>query len=207
MGKFTSFLTALGKILSTGLEIVSGVFPLVQQYLPASAQGTAATVENDLTQIANTVVTAEAVLGPGTGPQKLAAVAPLVLQVLMTSQAFSGKKIGDPQGAANAAATIASGIADFINSLDGSSIKTTGSPAPIGTAQIPAPAPALTLVPALAPAAASDTAPVSGVDTAGAAAAQAQEDAKAATAAAVAKAAEAPSAADESDVVRVPPVA
>lgn len=120
-----NFLKKLGTILANAAGIAAGVGPIIQPFL---GQGKAAQVEgtvvNDLTQISQIVTMVESVVQtPGSGPQKLAAATPLVLQILKTSQAFSGKKIADEALAEKGAADIVSGVVEFMNAISGDEAK------------------------------------------------------------------------------------
>lgn len=128
-----SFLKKLGQVLAKGIAIaadVAGLFPLVQPFLGSSATASKAgqivqTATNDLTSIGQTVVTAEALIqAPNSGSQKLAAAAPLVEQILKTSELVSGKHIANEAAFSAAAQKITSGVADLLNSLDQNAVKT-----------------------------------------------------------------------------------
>jgi hypothetical protein len=163
--KAVSFLKRLGQILSAGLqvaaEILPGIAPFVNLTLPASVRATAttieSTVESEISLMAQSVTAAETmanVIGtPGlTGAQKAAAAGTGILQVLLNSEMMAGKTIHDPAGAQAASATIAGGLADFMNAIDGSKLPTpaaqptvivTGSaPAILGSASSPSTIPA-----------------------------------------------------------------
>jgi hypothetical protein len=114
-----SFLKKLGSFLASAVAIAAGVGPLIQPFLGG---GKVATIEttavNDLTQISQIVVMVEAVQqAPGSGAAKLAAATPLVLQILKTSQAFSGKKIADEALAEKGAADVVTGLVEFMNAI------------------------------------------------------------------------------------------
>jgi hypothetical protein len=122
--KHMTFLKKLGSFLAKAAAIAVGVGPLLQPFL-----GSAAPIEqvavNDLTQVAQIATMVEAVnQAPGSGAAKLAAATPLVLQVLRTSQAFSGKKIADEALAEKGAAEIVSGVVDFMNAIHPDEVKT-----------------------------------------------------------------------------------
>jgi hypothetical protein len=118
-----TFLSKLGGFLAKAIGIISGIGPILQPFLGSGGTGGkiaeyTPVVVNDLTQIASLVTTAEAFYQtPGSGATKLAAVTPLVLQILRTSQAFDGKKIANEALAEQGASKIVSGIADFMNSI------------------------------------------------------------------------------------------
>lgn len=121
-----NFLKKLGQILANAAGIAVGVGPIIQPFL---GSGKAAQVEgnvvNDLTQVAQIVTMAEAVITtPGSGAQKMAAATPLVLQVLKSSQAFTGKKIKDEALAEKGASEVVQGIVDFMSSIEEGEAKT-----------------------------------------------------------------------------------
>jgi len=125
-----TFLQKLGKFLATGIKIaaeIAGVAPLVAPLLGSAApkveQGVSTAV-NDLTQIGQVVVQAEALIQtPGSGASKLAGASPLVQQIIQTSQLLDGKKIGNPTLFAQGCSKITSGVADCLNSLDEGAVK------------------------------------------------------------------------------------
>lgn len=115
-----SFLKKLGQLLAGAVAIATGIGPIIQPFLGG---GKAAAIEaaavNDLTQISQIILMVEAVnQAPGSGADKLKAATPLVLQILRTSQAFSGKKIKDEALAEKGAADIVTGIVEFYNAID-----------------------------------------------------------------------------------------
>jgi hypothetical protein len=113
-----TFLKKLGELLVKGAALASGLYPLVGNFFGAKAQAVSGEVVNDLSQISQIVTTVEAVVQtPGSGAVKLAAATPLVLQILKTSQAFSGKKISDEALAEKGAAGIVQGVVDFMNAI------------------------------------------------------------------------------------------
>jgi hypothetical protein len=57
------------------------------------------------------------------GPQKLAAAAGPMAQILLNSAAFAGKKIADPDLFKAGATKIASGLADCLNAVDENEVK------------------------------------------------------------------------------------
>ena len=116
-----SFLKKLGQILANAAGIAVGIGPIIQPFLGSGkAASVEATAVNDLTQISQVVVMGEAVVQtPGSGLAKLAAATPLVLQILKTSQAFSGKKIANEALAEKGASDIVTGIVEFLNAIEG----------------------------------------------------------------------------------------
>lgn len=143
-----TFLKKLGQVLVQGIAVITGLEPLISQWFGAKGQTVttvATTVVNDLTQIAQVVTNIEAVIQtPGAGAQKLAAATPLVLNILKTSQAFSGHTIANEPQAEAAAGDMVNAVVRFMNALKPDSIKTTGN-------TLPTAAPAATPVPAVTP--------------------------------------------------------
>lgn len=112
-----TFLKKLGALIVNAAGIAAGVGPLIQPFLGAGAK-VEAVVVNDLTQLAQIVTMAEAFFqSPGSGPAKLAASTPMVLQILRSSQVFVGKQITNEPLAEQGAAKIVSGLADFMNAI------------------------------------------------------------------------------------------
>lgn len=137
MSKFTSFLKKAGQILTTVLADAAIAIPALQPFInlavPASKQaavnGVITTAESEISLLNQSVMTAETagnVLAAGgtalSGAQKAAIAAPAILQVFLNSESMAGKKIANPAAAQTAAATIAGGIADFWNAVDGSAL-------------------------------------------------------------------------------------
>lgn len=119
-----SFLKKLGTILANAAGIAAGIGPIIKPFL-GDKSGVLESGINDLTQVAQIVTMVEAVVQtPGSGAAKLAAATPLVLQVLRTSEAFSGKKISNQALAEKGAADIVTGIVEFMNAIDGGEAKT-----------------------------------------------------------------------------------
>lgn len=113
-----TFLSKLGNFLATAVALATGIGPLVNPFLGGKYSSIEATVTNDLTQMAQVVISAEAFLqGDGSGATKLARATPVVLQILRTSQAFDGKKIANEALAEQGASKIVSGLADFMNAI------------------------------------------------------------------------------------------
>lgn len=113
-----TFLKKLGTILANAAGIAAGVGPLIKPFLGQKGGAIEDVAVNDLTQIAQIATMTEAVVQtPGSGAAKLAAATPLVLQILKTSQAFSGKKIADEALANKAAADIVTGVVEFMNAI------------------------------------------------------------------------------------------
>jgi hypothetical protein len=136
-----TFLKKLGTYLAEGIAIASGVWPLVSPLFGSSAkaQNTGTTIINDLTTIGQVVVQAEALIqGTGTGPQKLAAAAPLVANIVKTSELVSGHKIANDTLFIQGCTDLTSAVAEILNSLDAGAVNSSGKP----VTPAPAPSPA-----------------------------------------------------------------
>jgi hypothetical protein len=119
-----TFLKKLGTAILKGIQVVSGIAPVVVRELPGIA-GTVQTISTDLAQVAQIIVAAEAFgqsLGlPGT--QKLTAASPQVAQIIMQSSLLAGKKIANPELFNAGCTQIAAGMADVLNSLHESGVR------------------------------------------------------------------------------------
>lgn len=122
-----TFLKKLGQVLATAGKVaaeVSGLFPLVQ---PLLGQGKAAqvtgTVVNDFSAIAAQVTVIETALQGKAGTEKLAALIPLVTNIVKTSEVVSGKKISDDAMFSKGIQEIAQGMVDVLNSIHPDEVK------------------------------------------------------------------------------------
>ena len=118
-----TFLKKLGTVLLRITEIVGGFGPIA---FPGSAS-TVKTVISDITQIASVIVNVEAV-GQALqlpGPSKLTASAPLVAQIILQSEFFTGKKIANEALFKDGITVIADGFARVLNSLHEGGIDST----------------------------------------------------------------------------------
>jgi hypothetical protein len=128
-----TFLAKLGSFLAKGIAILTGLEPLIAPLFGSKAQAAATTqakVINDLNAIAQVVVSAEAILGPGTGAQKLAKATPLVVNIVRTSELLSGHKIKNETLFLQGCVDLTSSIAEILNALDPASIGSSGQPLP-----------------------------------------------------------------------------
>jgi len=113
-----TFLKKLGQILAKGLEVASGLSPLITQFLPNNA-GTVQIVSHDLAQVAQIIVEIEtigATLGTA-GPDKLKMATPLVAQVILQSALLANHEIANPDLFRQAANEYAQATVDLLNSL------------------------------------------------------------------------------------------
>ncbi len=121
-----TFLQKLGSFLAKGAQIAAeaaGIAPLVAPFF-GSAAPKVVTAANDLTQMGQVIVQAEALMqGPGSGASKLSAATPLVQSIVQTSQLVDGKKIANPTLFTQGCSKITSGVADVLNSLHEDAVK------------------------------------------------------------------------------------
>ncbi len=109
------FLSKLGQILLKGTQIVTGLQPLFPQQATTIGK-----IEDTITKAAELVTQAE-VFGQAlgiSGPDKLKALTPSLTQLLLQSNLLAGHKIKDPVLFAKGVASVGSGLADILNSLD-----------------------------------------------------------------------------------------
>lgn len=111
------------KDVGIGFQIFMGIEPLVYNTLPQGARGTISQVTDDLTQIAQAVASAQAVVTtvttPGATPEQvIAAAAPLVAGVIHTSEIAAGKKITNPALYAQAINELSAGVVHLLASID-----------------------------------------------------------------------------------------
>jgi hypothetical protein len=129
-----TFLSRLGSFLARGIAILTGLEPLIAPLFGSHAQQAAnvtTSVVNDLTSVGQVVVSAEAVFQtPGSGAQKLAAAAPLVTNIVRTSQLVSGHKIANESLFIQGCTNITNGVAQVLNSLSGDNVNSSGQPLP-----------------------------------------------------------------------------
>ena len=134
-----TFLATLGAYLAKGIAVISGLAPLLGPLFGSKVQavaGVATTVINDLTAMGSVVVSAEALLGAGTGPAKLAAATPLIANIIKTSELVSGHEIADETLFIQGCTDITNGIAEVLNSLSAKKLQSSGQP-PILVIPIP----------------------------------------------------------------------
>jgi len=116
-----TFLAKLGMFLARGIAVLTGLEPLIAPLFGSKANaaaGVVAKVSNDLNAIAQVVVTAEAVIQtPGSGAMKLAAAAPLVTNIVRTSELVSGHEIADETLFIQGCTNVTSGVAQILIAL------------------------------------------------------------------------------------------
>ena len=120
-----TFLKKLGEFLAKAVALAAGIGPLITPYLGSKGGQAVSTTVNDLTSIGQVVVQAEAMIQTaGSGASKLAAAAPLVQQIVMTSELVSGHKIANTALFTTSCQQITSAVAGILNSLDPGTVKT-----------------------------------------------------------------------------------
>jgi hypothetical protein len=114
-----TFLKKLGQIIVNVAGVATGIGPILRPFLgSAKAQSGVVTAVNDLSQIAQLVVTIEAAFpAAGSGAQKLQALVPLVANVIKTSELVSGKQVADNALFTKGVTEIAQGTVDVLNSI------------------------------------------------------------------------------------------
>jgi len=120
-----SFLKQLGVITLKGVQIATGLAPVVSPFLPQSTQPAATVVTNDLNVIGGIIASAE-VAGQSinlSSADKLKAATPVVAQAIVSSSLLAGKKIADPELFNRGAQKVADGIADVLNAIHADSLK------------------------------------------------------------------------------------
>lgn len=124
VGNFTSFLKKIGQILSTGLSVISYVFPVLRPLMGSGVlAGEITTGVNDFTAIGTQIVTIETALQGKTGPEKLAAASKLVAGIVRTSELVSGHKIANEAEFIAGCEDLTNAVVRVMNSLDSSAIK------------------------------------------------------------------------------------
>jgi hypothetical protein len=135
-----TFLKKLGQGVAQAVIFATGLEPLIAPFLGARANTTVGKAVNDLTAIAQQIVSVEAILqGPGRGAEKLAASVPLIAGIIRTSEFVAGKHVVDEATFIQGCEKIAGGLADVLNSL-ANKVDTTDGPLPVPAPPAPAPA-------------------------------------------------------------------
>jgi len=108
-----------------------------------AAAGVVTKIANDLTAVGQIVVTAEALIQtPGGGAAKLSAAAPLVVNIVRSSELISGHEIADEALFLQGCTNITSGVAQVLNSLKSDNVKSQGKSLPAAPPAQQAPVPA-----------------------------------------------------------------
>ena len=127
-----TFLSKLGKVMQiTGkvLAVVLGFGPAIATLTPTKKDDEImAKLVDPLTQIAGIVVQvegmAQALDVPLPGADKLKMATPIVAQIIVQSSILAGKEIANPELFKAGCASIASGMADVLNSIKADDVKT-----------------------------------------------------------------------------------
>lgn len=116
------WLAKVGQLLLKVTAVATGVVPLLQGVLPTRGADVVKTVSDDLTQIAGIVTlvegAAQAMTTPAPGAEKLKMATPLVAQIVLQSDLLVGHKIKDSAKFQAGCASVASGVADILSSLE-----------------------------------------------------------------------------------------
>lgn len=113
-----TFLKKLGTILAKAGLIAASLAGLAAPLLGSGkASQIVTSVSNDLTLIEQQVVTIETALQGKPGAEKLAALLPLVKNIIVTSETVLGKKVANEALFEQAVQEIAQGAVDLLNSL------------------------------------------------------------------------------------------
>lgn len=126
-----TFLSKLGKVMQIAgkvVAVVTGFGPTIAALTPTKKDDELlAKIANPLVQIAGIVAQVEAMSQaldqPLPGTQKLQMATPVVAQILL-NDLVAGKRIHDPALFKQGAASVASGIADVLNSIKEDEVKT-----------------------------------------------------------------------------------
>lgn len=126
-----TFLSKLGKVMQIAgkvVAVVTGFGPAIAALTPTKKDDEfLAKIANPLVQIAGIVAQVEAMSQaldqPLPGTQKLQMATPVVAQILL-NDLVAGKRIHDPALFKQGAASVASGIADVLNSIKEDEVKT-----------------------------------------------------------------------------------
>jgi len=135
----------LGAFLARGIAVLTGLEPLIAPLFGSKANAAAGVVTkiaNDLTAVGQIVVTAEALIQtPGGGAAKLSAAAPLVVNIVRSSELISGHEIADEALFLQGCTNITSGVAQVLNSLKSDNVKSQGKALPAAPPAQQAPVP------------------------------------------------------------------
>ncbi len=129
-----TFLSKLGSFLAKGIAILTGLEPLILPLFGSHAQqasGMVGTLTNDLVAVGQVVVSTEALIQTsGSGATKLAAAAPLVTNIIKTSQLVSGHKIANEALFVQGCTDLTSAVAEILNALSPDGVNSQGQPIP-----------------------------------------------------------------------------
>lgn len=111
-----TFLKKLGQIIATGVEIFTGIMPILQRAYPNAPFNT---ISKDLNAISEIVIQAEAMgaaLGLS-GADKLRAATGPVVQILMQSEILANKQITDAAALNRAAQNAINAVVEMLNAI------------------------------------------------------------------------------------------
>jgi len=116
------WLKKAGIIIGQVTQIVLGIGPLVAALTPSDKDDKAIPlIADSLAQIAGIITQVEAMAGvfdtPLPGTEKLKMATPMVAQIILQSAIMARQEIADPAKFKAGCASIASGMADVLNSL------------------------------------------------------------------------------------------
>lgn len=120
-----TFLSKLGKVMQIAGKVVQvflGFAPGIATLIPGKKDDqVVAALVDPLTQVAQVVIQVEAMAQaletPLPGPQKLQMATPIVAQIILASSIMAKHEIHDPELFKKGCASIASGLADILNSI------------------------------------------------------------------------------------------
>lgn len=117
-----NFLKRIADTIIRFAGIATGFVPLLQGLAPGRATEIQS-VSDDLTKVAGIVTVIEAAAAamttPADGAEKLKMATPLVAQIILQSDLLVGHKVKDAAKFQAGCASVASGIADVLSSLEG----------------------------------------------------------------------------------------
>lgn len=150
-----NFLKTLGLILAKGLQVagvVMGLLPALGSKAQAAVQGPLQTGINDLTAIGGVVVSVQTFMGARPGPERLAAAAPVIANIVRTSELVSGHDVGDEAEFLAGTTDLTNAVVRILGSLKADKIKVVGGdknpPVPAAPA---APTPVIPIAPPATP--------------------------------------------------------
>jgi hypothetical protein len=113
-----TFLKKLGQILAKVAGIAMGIGPIIVPFLGSGKAGQlTATTVNDLTLVGQAVLTIETAMQGQAGTAKLAAVIPLVGNIIRTSELVAGKKIANEALFTQSVQEFAQATVDLLNAI------------------------------------------------------------------------------------------
>lgn len=125
-----NFLKKFASVLINAVGILSGVGPLINQYLPAKVATVEGKVIDSATQIVSVLLTAEGMIAAintdpnaKTGADKLAAARPFVKQLILGSEVVAGHHVANDALLTSGVDDIISGWVQILNSLKEPDIK------------------------------------------------------------------------------------